>query len=305
MRKRATTRVILGRMADFESRKKSVESLLTEVCHTSGLVDILGRNHAWAIVGGVVRDCLLVEDPRTRLFFNPWPDVDVAFAHPELDVDRLSSYVEPVRISIAQNSFGGWKISADGVGELDVWKVALNSAIADSSRRWLMYLQCVDFGINAVAFSWPECRIAIHPLWRSSCRQRRILRVCVDPVMRHLQPARAVALAVKLEKTTDWAFKLSDEVRDDLTWLIKDADCGLMREALVYLQRKISSGRWPRSVLERFLSEVASARSCPLFERLVTEIFGHNLEEYVSSAKSRHCSRRAPISGQRRLFPEA
>ncbi len=286
----------------LEVRKKSVARILADLCHSSSLSKILGRNRAWAIVGGAVRDSLLAEDPHTPPFFNLWPDVDVAVSGYDFEANAELSTIEEVRVSVKRNSFGGWKVSTADAGELDVWRVDLDYVNHGAMDRWLAYLDCVDFTINAVAFSWPECTVAVHPRWHDSVERRMVSRLSPTSTMKHLQGIRGVALAVKMEMTTGLKFSLADNVKEDLEWLVNNNNLDLMRQSLEYLHRKVSAGRWPRLTVQRLLHEAVDMAYAHAFAQLVEEMFRENVAAYAT-ARSRTCCSRPRAHRQLRLFP--
>ncbi|MBN2314601.1 MAG: hypothetical protein JXM79_11775 [Sedimentisphaerales bacterium] len=287
---------------NLESKKASAEHILGEICHDTALSELLGKDSMWAIVGGAVRDSLLATDPHTKPFFNPWPDVDVAVPRTDFDADKRLSQIEETQVSVKPNSFGGWKVSIEDVGELDVWKAKLGQAHKSALERWLKYLDHVDFAINAVAFLWPERTIAIHPRWQDSVEKCAIVRLSHNVMMEHLQPIRAIALAVKLKQTTNIDFRLGKEVLESLERLLTHKNEVVMRESLKYLYLKVSSGRWPRLVLDRFLEEVEKVSRELRFFQLVKEILEEDLISYAKSM-SRGFAKNQYSYQQRRLFP--
>ncbi len=277
--------VIKNILDNLEQRKKQARFILADICQNSTLPDILGRHCAWAIVGGSVRDCLLARDPYTRTFFSSWPDVDVAIAGDKFDINERLSNIEDMEFSAKHNTFGGWKVINEDMGELDIWRVKLDKNSSDSLDKWLMYLDNVDFAINAVAFLWPECQVVIHHRWCESLRKQRVAKLSPYSIKRHLQPIRGIALAVKLKETTNLQFKLGRDVADDLIWVTTNKDENIICESLKYLQDKVSSGRWPFLVLQRFLLESANIDHGDTFYELVGDILAEDLKQYVNSTK--------------------
>jgi hypothetical protein len=274
-------------LENIELRKKHVQLTLTDICRTLNLSDVLGRTSAWAIVGGVVRDCLLSRDPYTRILFSSWPDVDVAVAVDDFDIKKRLSNVEDMEFSVKLNKFGGWKVKNERIGELDIWKIKLSREHRGSLDDWLRYLDNVDFAINAVAFTWPECQVVIHHRWCESLKKQKINILSPHSTKKHLQPIRGIALAVKLEEVTKLKFKLGREVVSDLVRVLTTEDENIIYESLNYIQNKISSGRWPFLVLQRFLLESANRNHNDTFYELTLSILGEDLKQYVTSRKKR------------------
>jgi len=266
---------------NFEVRKKYARSILLDICKNPAILGVLGPDQTWAVVGGAVRDCLITEHPCTKILFRPWPDVDVAVASDEFCVDEHLSEIQDMDFSIQHNSFGGWKVSSEDTGELDIWKVKLDRPASGLSERWLSYLDNVDFAINAVAFTWPECEIVVHPRWHDALRKQLVTRLSSRSVKKHFQAIRGVALAVKLQITTGLSFRLGKQIGRDLDWLVGTSHEQVMRESLRYLQHKVSSGRWSFLVLQRFLLESAKRNYTPSFRELIKDTFADDLRGYV------------------------
>jgi hypothetical protein len=158
-------------------------------------------------------------------------------------------------LRVTQNRFGGLKVCGENVGELDLWPIILSNRGLTATDLWLEYLDKVDFGLNAVAFTWPQCKVLVHHRWKRDLSLRSVEPLAGQQSCRHLEPLRAVALAVKAGQSTGTFFSLHDSVRAQLRWLVRRPDHETVGSTFEYLKDKLTSGRWPHAVFTRFLQE--------------------------------------------------
>src|SRR5262249_39636230 len=144
----------------------------------------------WAIVGGAVRDTLLDPSPVRQLLL-AWPDIDVAVTARERLTPRMRRLDES-GTRVVRNTFGGWKVFSSAVGVCDVWSWGRRD-LKHPRGFWQARLESVDFGLNAVAFVWPERRVIVHPRWREDLAGRVVEKLSQQSRLRELQVVRAVA----------------------------------------------------------------------------------------------------------------
>src|SRR5436309_8508272 len=105
-------------LATIDVRRRVVGETFDHLLRTSPLLDILGRNKAWAIVGGAVRDLLLGFQPgQVDAYFlasgwdaslAPWRDLDIAVSGPLADVPFVRTAIAGGGVpAYSPNSFGG------------------------------------------------------------------------------------------------------------------------------------------------------------------------------------------------------
>ena len=131
------------------------------------LTQMLGGFSDWAFVGGAVRDVLLTDEPDRRCGASPWQDLDIAVAHESHDALVAALTGHSSRWHVRLNSFGGVKATLPSIGSIDLWVTGRRAPREDWERHqyWMHYLDTVDFGVNAVAFAWPNCDLIVHQRW--------------------------------------------------------------------------------------------------------------------------------------------
>lgn len=243
---------------DFEGRQEAVCRQLQAVCNQAKLPDLFRQFDKWAIVGGAVRDLLLSDQPEQCRLRIDFPDIDVAVDRPvhgshfvNLGTDLFEG------VSVHTNSFGGLKLESDLSGIVDVWSwESKKSKLAKSSLR--RRLDRVDFGINAVAYLWPDNHLVIHPRWFDDLKNLVVEKLAIHSPKVQLQPIRACALAVKLAKLTHCRFDLGKSIREDMRRLV-EGDADDVSVALNYLLDKIIQKRWCKDSADRFYREFNTA----------------------------------------------
>lgn len=230
-------------------RVADAERLFRNLCTENRWALLFGSNASWAIVGGAVRDALLSSRMETS-----WPDIDIAVARsldalPVVNARRRSA-LQKYRISY--NSYGGLKIASRAVPDVDVWSWTSPGESRTALRHWQQRLELVDFGLNAVAFVWPQAKIIVHPRWQADLDAEQV-EVLADPSsLRGIQVVRSVALATKASKLISKKVELGVQARAELRWLVSSAPQKEVSCALNYLRQKVDSGRWDRSVERNF-----------------------------------------------------
>jgi hypothetical protein len=258
---------------DFNSldeRVRHAQALLTGLCRHPLLLNMLKTARHWAIVGGAVRDALLIASNKDTDVYAEWKDIDIALTK----LPRKGLLCRPDRknskVNIAKNNFGGLKVYTDELGTMDLWVWRAENEIAGTKDFWFKQLESVDFGINAVAFIWPACEIIIHPQWERDLLCSQIEKVADYSPLKVLQPIRAIALAAKMELKLASSFNLGSKAASDLHWLLNLASDTEVNIALNYLEEKLLAERWPSYTLVRFL-QLCSDHDCPrdFYQRLV------------------------------------
>lgn len=234
------------------------------------LTRILGGNISWAIIGGAVRDTLFTNCLGGYSLFNTWRDLDIGVASSlsELPIVKYpSSISESARVDY--NYFGGLKIYERTLGYLDVWTCTQcernNLEIGD----WMHLLETIDFGLNGIAFLWPQKEIIIHPQLNDDLRNRRIEKLSKIVANRQIQAIRALALVTKCEQIFGITMGLGDGIKSDIKWLLVEAEEKEVLEALNYLRGKVESGRWPARTLDVLFKTCKRMKSSQKFSLLL------------------------------------
>jgi hypothetical protein len=237
----------------LDSRIHYAQKTLMGLCRNRKLSKFLkGMNH-WAIVGGAVRDTLLVSNYQGSEYFSDWADLDIALTHfPSYNLIKRK-YKSRSSISITQNHFGGLKVAIQDFGQLDLWHCKGYRQIGEGRQFWLDQLELVDFGINAVAFTWPACQLIMHPRWKYDLEHHQIEKLAKDSPVKEFQPIRAIALAAKLEQKLNARIVIGSSAKYDLAWLLHEANSDVVDRSLAYLEDKIKTGRWPKHTIKRFM----------------------------------------------------
>jgi hypothetical protein len=232
-------------LRELQDRRHAAERLFTHICRQTPLVRWFGEAH-WGIVGGAVRDVMLASERANQDDDWSWPDLDIAVLGP---VDELPIAVDPrlrEHVSLSRNSFGGWKIEDEQLGEVDVWSWPSDGV------GWEAVLQRVDFGLNALAFTWPARQIVLHPRWAEDVSRGWVEKVHPSPPRPELQAVRASALAEKLTRLLDMPIAFGPGVQQEVDWLVHGADEQTKIEAMRYFAHKLQSGRWRKDALRFF-----------------------------------------------------
>lgn len=237
----------------LEGRIEFAQILLTKLCRQRALVNILKTAHYWALIGGVVRDALLTSSTSNSAFSSEWKDIDVALTEfPRKGLLRRSDRRNE-QIHISRNHFGGIKVQSTEFGQMDLWLWTANKEVASRREFWAKQLDRVDFGINAVAFTWPACEVIVHPRWRQDIADSKIEKMADESPLRELQSIRAVALAAKMELKLKTPFELGQKAKRDLDKFLHYTSNEEMTSGFSYLEEKLRNERWPRYTVIRFL----------------------------------------------------
>jgi hypothetical protein len=245
---------------DFEAREAAVRGQLQAVCAQAKLPELFQRFDKWAIVGGAVRDLLLSKQPAQCKLRIDFPDIDIAVDRPVFGRHFENFGTELFEgLRVHTNSFGGLKLESEFSGTVDVWSwESKKSRLAKSALR--RRLNQVDFGINAVAYLWPDNELIIHPRWFDDLKGQLVEKLAEQSPKPQFQPTRACALAVKLAKLTHTRFELGKSIRADLRHLLGSGEKDLSI-ALDYLVEKITNKRWCEDSGSRFFAEFNAAFS--------------------------------------------
>jgi hypothetical protein len=170
-------------------------------------------------------------------------------------------------LEITRNSFGGFKMYEPVLGAIDAWTVEVSGMVPNSISFWQEYLGHVDFGLNAVAFIWPEREVVIHPRWLEDLEQRKIEKMAIESPRRELQPLRAIALAHKMSSSVKrkLSFAYGPGVLSDCEWLAGSSDPSPWDSCFSYLKDKIASKRWPPAVVDRVRNSFAEREGASAF----------------------------------------
>ena len=262
-------------VSNLPGRVKVARQIFSDLCLTTPLLDLLGRDRSCAIVGGAVRDVLLMSDPWTLQMFHQWPDIDIAVVDDLSELPIVANSSSSNGAIISTNTFGGLKISHESLGSLDVWTWMKPGPNNTSPRDWRERLNMVEFGLNAVAFIWPQREIIIHPRWIEDLKNGPVVeKVYLSPVQKAIQTIRAVALATKLEGLLGTKVILGKSIIKDLKWLVENASRSEIEEGLSYLRKKIDIGRWPDRTLYRFSGFCRKYRRSFIFDEVAYVILG-------------------------------
>jgi len=143
-RKRNTISYIVS---NLNGRIRVARQIFSDLCVTTPLLDFLGKDRSCAIVGGAVRDVLLMSDPWTIQMFHQWPDIDIAVVDDLSELPIVANSISSNGATISTNTFGGLKVSHESLGSLDIWtwrKPGLNNT---SLKDWRERLNMVEFGL--------------------------------------------------------------------------------------------------------------------------------------------------------------
>lgn len=242
-------------MEQLCGRLDASRNRLEHLCKSLHLDLFLSEVPRWAIVGGLVRDAVLSDNPSSQYFWPMWHDIDIAIlsGDPSFPWNPNSKSIS----SIHRNTFGGWKIFTDKFGTLDVWQAESKT----SSPEQL--LESIDFGLNAIAFVWPTRQLHIHPRWLEDFVKTRVEKLAANSPRKELQPIRATALAVKLERRLGVKFSMGPLIRHDFDWLKSVSHRTELRVSLDYLRERVEAGRWPKETINRFCEYFSAEKHDP------------------------------------------
>lgn len=245
---------IIARARDHEN---FTEEFFRRFVREIGLQYLLHGCDGWAIVGGAVRDMLLLGKNPSRAW--PFPDLDVIIA-PSTQAP-LKTMLDELGIKTAYNSFGNFAVIDPQYGVMDVIPARAPSVAPSATLRASMVsaeLAQFNFGLNAAAFHWPSERLFVHPRWWSDLRTRQIEVLAEQHnELPHLRPACAAALAVKLEERGIGEMSFGPLLKAEVAAL--RGNSALLVETRAYIARKIASGRWNQAVSVRFEALLASS----------------------------------------------
>ncbi len=239
---------------DWDSRINSARNQFRAVCQRTQLPRLFNGFSKWAIVGGAVRDVLLARNLNPAATPLDVADLDIAVDRPLSEQFFRDSKIRAKHeLKIEYNSFGGMKLQSSLCGVVDVW--SWETTAADNFREAIRNrLDQVDFGINAVAYLWPDDIVIVHPRWLTDLRGLVVEKLAKHSPHPEFQSVRACAIAAKLSSRTDYQFRLGDAVRGDIRELLWP-DSQALEQALDYLTAKIEGKRWTLEAATRFRGE--------------------------------------------------
>jgi hypothetical protein len=274
---------------EWQTRSAAACFQLSAICKQVRLPEVFQRFQRWAVVGGSVRDLLLTRRlSHDGLLSIEFPDIDVAVDRPPKNHHFRTGQCRGYGLKIFQNHFGGLKLDCDATGVLDVWTWGEARTRLDETTL-LRWLENVDFGMNAVAFLWPDCKLVVHPRWWEDLESYTVEKLCAKSPKACLQPIRASALAAKLDRLSRKRFRLGPQAILDLHQLLQGPEDQL-DVAFDYLFEKIKSKRWSRACADRFLSDVrenslaAHANAHVKVGLLYAQLFGMGSREHRPTA---------------------
>ncbi len=248
---------IVATLAQRIGRAKAVlgQALAGERLHY--LLNQCGR---WAIVGGAVRDSLLLAEPG-----NVWRDLDIALLDDDAQLVRLRRSLLEADVAVTANSFGGLKVRTRQAGIVDiwVWPATRGRGVEDVLGR-------VDFGVNAVAFSASDCQINMHERWLRDVESLEVERLWLSADRwRATHVFRAVALAQRLSQALETDVRLGQLMEAEITWVARTAEFDVLATAISYAGRKVAEGRWSETAIQRLLETVYRSVRPPVRHELL------------------------------------
>ena len=260
---------------DLNERRARVKQVFLQLLDESDLLRMLGRRDSWAIVGGAVRDTMLRSDFRLPRLVELWPDIDVAVSVSVWGLPVVRGRGWSRKRTLALNHFGGVKIETSPLGALDLWTWAKPRGGPYSVDDWFNQLHAIDFGLNAVAFVWPECEVIVHPQWEADLGKRQVEKLAPESPQREVQAVRSIALKVKLERVLGARIELGKEAQQDVAWLVRSAKRHEAVAALEYLKQKTDSSRWPLTTAEAFLRVSRALHPSSVFLNAILDVYGN------------------------------
>lgn len=262
-------------ISNLHERVKVACGIFNDLCLTTPLLNFFGKDRSCAIVGGAVRDVLLMPDPWTLQMFPRWRDIDIAVVDDLSELPIVANSASNYSAVVSTNTFGGLKISHESLGSLDVWTWRKPGFNKTSLKDWKDRLNMVEFGLNAVAFIWPQRKIIIHQRWIEDLNEGPMVeKLNQAPMRRAIQTMRAIALSVKLEGLLGIKVILGKSIKKDLQWLVKNAPRSEIEEGLSYLKHKIDIGRWPNRTVHKFSGLCRGYKHSFIFEEVAYAILG-------------------------------
>lgn len=236
-------------LSELDNRLKEIQKIFYKLSTDTALNGILNESPCWAIIGGALRDTLLFGDITSDLkkLANNWIDLDICIS---VDISKLYSfkkYCNRKEIPLKKNTFGGTKIISDDLGNIDFWTWVGPGVSRCSLQDWHYRLDLVDFGINGIAFVYPQKQIIVKERLIEDLNNRVIEKLSFKSPKPHLQPVRAIAIMCRLQTELGEKFNLGESIQKDLEYLVREATEDEVNESLDYLKQKIFVKRWPIS----------------------------------------------------------
>lgn len=239
----------------LHERRETTRAYFARLCSSGQLFEDLSQGHSWAIIGGAVRDILLQKSPQAVSFYfageadsvvyAPWRDLDIGIVDMKTrqDISGLTN-----RTTARRNSFGGVKIEDENLGPIDLWVWQAGNHVG--SVDWQEFLSNVDFGLNAVAFVWPQQDVVLHERFTEDLLAGQVERLSSRVHHRNLQAVRAVALIDQMRERYGLQLHRGPRVGADLVWLAEAENRRQLSAAMDYARGKIREGRWSPTVLD-------------------------------------------------------
>ncbi len=245
----------------FKETRQQAAIKLAFACDALGIPALFG-DEPWAVIGGAVRDSLLMPDEGGE---PGWPDVDIAFCgSPEGLMERLKAD-RSVR-SVGRNSYGGISAVLMNGYALDIWCPPEIVFFESGAPAWKAVLDQIDFGLNAAAYVHSTRSIIVHDQWLADVGLAQIECLAPPRPERGRQAVRSVALHTKLRPCFDGALAFGPRATEEVRVLSRPEGAVFLEEARTYLAHKLKIARWPEAVrgaFERCLEGAISARGGP------------------------------------------
>ncbi len=261
-------------ISEFDGRIEQVQELFRDFCESTCIKDLLKGVPCWAIVGGAVRDNLIAREiaQNVETLSSIWADLDICIPVAISEVSGIRYLSRSQRFDIRQNTFGGTKIIDKELGCIDLWTWEEPGTHSCTVQDWRIRISKVDFGINSVAFLFPQLEIISDKRLYLDLNCREVERLSPRFLKRHLQPLRALAIVDKLNKNFEEQFELGVLIQSELIWLMHEADETILNASFAYLKAKLTTGRWSRNLIHHLDIASSSLGCSERFSLKLTEI---------------------------------
>lgn len=222
---------------------------LKRVSRSPALIEAIGPETEWAIVGGAVRDlCLVHSEVRSVA---SWNDLDIAVLSQLSQLPATSETSIRRAFQVTFNTYGGLKMSVPGAGAVDIWHWSLKTPLSGTAG-WRHLLGRVDFSINAISYVPALNTVLAHPAWRQAAEHRIIEFLNSRATYPELRVVRALALCAALNESTRAEWTFGPRLRSALRWFFRRASNAQRERASRYIRKKLAERRWPRSTMQLY-----------------------------------------------------
>lgn len=242
-----------------------VRDQLNRVSREEGLIEAIGAETQWAIIGGAVRDLCLVQSQADGI--PSWNDLDIAVLSQlsKLPATNETSLRRAFHVTI--NTYGGLKMVVPGTGAVDIWHWTPTDAVSRVAS-WTQVLQRVDFSINAISYVPALNAVLAHPAWREAAERRIIELLSSRAAHPELRVMRALALCAALSESTRERWTFGPRLMSAIRWFFRRASRAQRARANRYLSKKLADKRWPKSTMTLY-EETKRAMTAPRRHQLV------------------------------------